>query len=212
MPLSGILFVALILGSVFMMNTPGADASAVTVLTYYRAHGNQAFASALLIGLGVIAGVFFYGHLREYLRQDRATRWLASTGFGGALVFAVGGTISAGAFATLSDKPQDLTPAAAQTINLIQTDLSSGMAQAGLGVFYLATAAAILRGGLLPAWLGWVSVILGLVAASLILTFFAFIATGAWVVVVAVMLWARASREPAGQQSAPRGAEYAARR
>jgi uncharacterized protein involved in cysteine biosynthesis len=45
-------------------------------------------------------------------------------------------------------------------------------------VFCLATAVAILRGRLLPAWLGWVSVVLGVLAASLVLGFIAFMATG----------------------------------
>jgi hypothetical protein len=209
MPLSGIVFVALILVSVFISNTPGSDASAGTVLTYYRTHGNATSAAALLIGLGVIFALFFYGYLREYLRQDRATRWLASTAFGGILLFAAGGALAAGAFTALGDKPQALTAAAAQTINLFQIDVSNGLTQAGLAVFYLATALAILRGRLLPAWLGWVSVALGLLAASLVLAFIAFVATGPWVIVVAIMLWVKAAREGTEREGAPRPQEYA---
>ncbi|MDX6415661.1 MAG: hypothetical protein QOG28_281 [Trebonia sp.] len=80
--------------------------------------------------------------------------------------------------------------------------------QAGLGVFYLATAAAILRGRLLPAWLGWVSVVVGLVAASVFLTFIAFIATALWVVTVAIMLSVKAAHERAEQQSTQPEPEY----
>ena len=166
-------------------------------------------ATALLIGLGVIFGLLFFGYLREYMRQDRATRWLASTAFGGALVFAAGGAISAGSYVALGDQPHVLNAAAAQTLNLIQSDLSNSFTQAGLAVFYLATGAAILRGKLLPAWLGWVSLVLGVLAASLILAFIAFIATGLWVIVVAVMLWAKAAHEGTEQESAPRRQEYA---
>ena len=101
-PLSGIVFVALILASVFTINPPGSNARASTVLTYYQVHHNATSASALLTGLGVIFGVLFFGYLREYLRQDRATRWLASTAFGGVLLFAAGGAISAGALWTLT--------------------------------------------------------------------------------------------------------------
>jgi hypothetical protein len=209
MPLSGIVFVALILVSFFLSSTPGSDASASTVLTYYRTHGNVTSASALVIGLGVVFGLFFFGYLREYLRQDRATRWLASTAFGGILLFAAGGALSAGAYAALGDKPQVLTAAAAQTLNLIQSDGTNGLLQVGLAVFYLAVALAILRGRLLPAWLGWVSVALGLLAASLVLAFIAFLATGPWVVVVAIMLSVKAGHERAGQESTSRSQEYA---
>ncbi len=209
MPLSGIVFVALILASIFMGSTPGTNASASTVLTYYQTHQSITSATALLIGLGVIFGLLFFGYLREYMRQDRATRWLASTAFGGALVFAAGGAISAGSYVALGDQPHVLNAAAAQTLNLIQSDLSNSFTQAGLAVFYLATGAAILRGKLLPAWLGWVSLVLGVLAATLILAFIAFIATAVWVIVVAVMLWAKTAHEGTEQESAPRRQEYA---
>jgi hypothetical protein len=209
MPLSGFVFVALILASIFMGSTPGTNASASTVLTYYQTHQSTTSATALVIGLGVIFGLIFFGYLREYMRQDRATRWLASTAFGGVLVFAVGGAISAGSSVALGDQPHVLSAAAAQTLNLIQNDVTNSLTQAGLAVFYLATGAAILRGRLLPAWLGWVSLVLGVLAASLILAFIAFIATAVWVIVVAVMLWTRAAHEGAEQESAPRRQEYA---
>jgi hypothetical protein len=209
MPLSGVVFIALVLASIFIVNPPGSNASASTVLTYYQTHQHVTSVSALLTGLAVIFGLFFYGYLREYMRQDRATRWLASTAFGGALVFAVGGALSAGSFLALGDQPHVLNAATAQTINLIQSDVSNSLTQAGLAVFYLATAAAILRGRLLPAWLGWVSVVLGILAASLVLAFIAFIATGLWVILVAIMLSAKPARERAESESTPRTQEYA---
>jgi hypothetical protein len=209
MPLSGIVFVALILASVFIESTPGSNENASSVLTYYQAHQNTTSATALLIGLGVIFGLIFFGYLREYMRQDRPTRGLAWTAFGGVLVFAVGGVISAGSFVALGDQPHALNAAAAQTLNLIQNDVSNSLTQAGLAVFYLATGAAILRGRLLPAWLGWVSLVLGVLAASLILAFIAFMLTGLWVIVVAIMLWGKAAHEGTDQESAPRRQEYA---
>jgi hypothetical protein len=209
LPLSGLVFVAFILASVFIVNPPGSNTSASAVLTFYQTHQSVTSASALLLGLGIVFGLFFFGYLREYLRQDRATRWLASTAFGGVLLFAAGGAISAGSLLALGDQPHVLNAAAAQTLNLLQNDGSVGFTQAGLGVFYLATAAAILRGRLLPAWLGWVSVVLGLLAASLVAGFVAFMATGLWVIVVAIMLWAKAARGDAESESTIRRQEYA---
>jgi len=209
MPLSGIVFVALVLASIFIENTPGSNASASTVLTYYQTHQNTTSASALLTGLAVIFALLFFSYLREYMRQDGATRWLASTAFGGVLLFAAGGAISAGSYVALGDQPHVLSAAAAQTLNLIQNDVSNSFTQVGLAVFYLATGAAILRGRLLPAWLGWVSLVLGVLAASLILAFIAFLATGLWVIVVAIMLWTRAAHESAEQEGTPSSREYA---
>lgn len=211
MPLCGIVFVALILSAVLLAITPDSAANAGTVLAYYQAHQHVVFARAVLTGLGVILGLLFYGYLYDYLRQDRATRWLASSAFGGILVFAAGGAVAAGSFAALSDKPQTLTAATAQAVNLVQLDVASGLIRVGLAVFYLATAAAILRGKLLPAWLGWLSVILGLAAASLVVTIFAFMATGLWTVAVAVVMWGKATPERTKQEREPRRQEAAGR-
>jgi hypothetical protein len=212
MPLSGIVFVVLTLSAVLLAITPDSDASAGTVLTYYRAHEHVVLARAVLTGIGVVFGLFFYGYLHEYLRQDPATRWLASIAFAGALLFAAGGTVAAGSFAALSDKPQTMTAGTAQAINLMQVDVANnGLVRVGLAVLYLATAAVILRGRVLPAWLGWVSVILGLAAASLVLTLYAFLAIGLWTIVVAVMMWGKPAPERAAQESAPRSQEVAGR-
>lgn len=211
MPLIGIVFVALILSAVLLAITPGSDASAGSVLTYYQAHEHVVFARALLTGIGVILGLLFFGYLQDYLRRDLATRWLVSSAFGGILVFAAGGAVAAGSFAALSDKPQTLTAATAQAINLMQVDVGNGLIRVGLAVFYLATAAAILRGKLLPAWLGWLSVVLGLAAASLVGTIFAFMATGVWTVAVAIVMWGKAAPERTEQDGAPRRQEAAGR-
>jgi hypothetical protein len=208
-PLCGIVFVALVVASSLILNPPGSNASAGKVLAYYQAHQHGASASALLTGLGVIFALLFFGYLRDYMRQDRATRWLATTAFGGVVLFAAGGAISAGSYLALGDQPRVLNAAAAQTLNLIQTDVSGSFTQAGLAVFFLATGAAILRGRLMPVWLGWASLVLGLLAASLILAFIAFLATGLWVIVVAIMLWTKAARESTEQESTASSKEYA---
>ena len=52
----------------------------------------------------------------------------------------------------------------------------------------------IYRSGALPVWLAWVSWLLGVLAASFVLTFFALIATALWVLFVSISL---ASRNPA---------------
>jgi hypothetical protein len=211
MPLSGIVFVALILSAVLLAITPESSASAGTVLAYYQAHQGAVFARAVLTGFGVILGLLFFGYLYDYLRRDAATRWLASTAFGGLLVFAAGGAVAAGSFAALSDKPQTLTAATAQALNLIQLDVANGLIRVGLTVFYLAIAAAILRGKLLPAWLGWLSVILGLTAASVVGTLYAFMATGVWAAAVAIVMWGKAAPERTSQEGAPRTQEAAGR-
>jgi hypothetical protein len=66
----------------------------------------------------------------------------------------------------------------------------------GLGTFLLASALAILRTGVLPAWLGWVALLLGIISLTPI-GFFAFFVVLAWIAVVSVMLFQQESRPAA---------------
>jgi hypothetical protein len=64
----------------------------------------------------------------------------------------------------------------------------------GLAILYLSAGFIISRSRALPVWLAWVSWVLGVVAASFLLTFFALVATVLWVLYVSILL---ASRSPA---------------
>lgn len=69
----------------------------------------------------------------------------------------------------------------------------------GQSVLLFASGVAILRGGALPSWLGWVAIVLGVVAATPA-DLLAFLGTLLWIVVVAVLL-ARGPCRPAGSQA-----------
>ena len=188
--LTGIPFTGLVVASVLTTsNTPGSGTTAGQVLRYYQQpHSHYAGAAAFLLFLGIIFGLFFYAQVRALLRRHEASEWLASAMFGGAVVFALSGLISAGALGTLADKPDTLSASAAQALNLIQNDLTYPVIAAGLAVLYLAAGAVILRSRVLPPWWGWVTVLLGLLAVSFFLAFIAFFAMAAWVVITAVMM------------------------
>jgi hypothetical protein len=194
-PLTGVVFVVLVLVSILLLpSTPGASERPAAVLSFYQSHQTKANVSALLTGLGVIFAFFFFGFVRSYLRQDRRVEWLASIAFGAAVLFAAAGELSAGTYLALGDSPGHLAPAAAQVLNLFQSDVSYGFEQGALGAFLLAAAAAIIISGLLPRWFGWITAVIGVAAASLFLTFLAFLGIGVWVLVVAIWL---AVRDPA---------------
>lgn len=192
--LSGVLFVVLVVAaSLVGGSTPDSDAEGSTVQAFYLAHKGRQNGGALLTILAVIVGLFFYGYLRAYFRRSPGTEWLASVSFGGAIVFAASGALGAGTTFSLTDAPGRLSPAALQALNVVQNDLTWPMMCAGLAVFYLAITFAIFKSRALPIWIAWVSLLLGLVAASLILGFFSFLATGLWVLYVSILL---AKRNP----------------
>jgi hypothetical protein len=191
--ITGILFVVLVVVSIFTGPSGSAtnsNANPAKTLAYFQApHAHHAGLSALLITLAVTIGLFFFASVRDYLRRDEAQASLAGTAFGGAIIFGASGALSAGALLAISDSPKTLLPATAQMLNLIQNDVSNGMQAAGLAVFFLAVGIAVIRSRLLPLWWGWVTIVLGLVAASVILSFAAFIGMGVWAIVTAIMMY-----------------------
>lgn len=192
--ITGIPFVALVVVSVFTgpggNSATNSNANPAKTLAYFQApHAHYAGLSALLITLAVTIGLFFFASVRDYLRRDEAQASLAGTAFGGAIIFGASGALSAGALLAISDSPKTLLPATAQMLNLIQNDVSNGMQAAGLAVFFLAAGIAVIRSRLLPLWWGWVTIVLGLVAASVILSFAAFIGMGVWAIVTAIMMY-----------------------
>jgi hypothetical protein len=56
----------------------------------------------------------------------------------------------------------------------------------GVSVFLLAAGISIVRHGALPTWLGWVAVVLGVIAATPF-GFFALLAGALWILVVSIL-------------------------
>jgi hypothetical protein len=72
----------------------------------------------------------------------------------------------------------------------------------GLSIFAIATGVGMLRSGALPAWLGWVTVALGVLAAAGPLGGIAFLIAPVWAVLTGVVLLLR---RPSPAASIPQG-------
>jgi hypothetical protein len=205
--IAGILFTVLIVFSVLRSGgTPGTNESPARILAWYQVaqDKNKVGSAGFLTAWGVIAGFAFFGCLFARLRGKSPV--LAAVGLAGAAVFAVGGLLSAGAYLSLSDTPSIMTASTAQTLNFLQSDGSYPFIIAGLSIFYVATAVAILRTTPIPiprTW-GWITVVFAAVSLTAFLSFFAFIGTAVWVVVSAVLLTIQNNRDnPAQAQPIP---------
>jgi Domain of unknown function (DUF4386) len=191
-PLTGVLFFLLLLAAVLIgSNSLSASSSPAKVLAYYQAHKNKIMVSGVLTVLSVVVGVVFYGQLRDYLRRHESSRGSAATGFGGVLLFAASGGLSAGAALALSDSPTHLSAATAQGLNLLNNDVTGGLSLAGIAVLLICFGWAILKSGLLPTWLGWVAFLIAVIAFIPFLGFIAFIGVGVWTLVVSIAMWRR---------------------
>jgi hypothetical protein len=205
--IAGILFTVLIVVSVLRSGgTPGTGESPAKILAWYQVaqDKNKVNSAGFLTAWGVIAGFAFFGCL--FARLRRKSPVLAAVGLAGAAVFAVGGLLSAGVYLSLGDTPSAMTASTAQTLNFLQSDLSYPFIIAGLSVFYVATAVAILRTTPIPiprTW-GWITVVFAAVSLTAFFSFFAFIGTAVWVVVSAVLLTIQNNRDnPAQAQPIP---------
>ncbi len=193
--LTGVIFVVILVPAVLVTSgSPGSNTSALKVRAYVLAHKNHYSVGALLSILAVVFGLFFYGYLRAFFRRQPGLEWLSSLFFGGAIVFAVGGALGGGLDAVLGDSPSSLSATSLQLLNTMAMDLNVGAIASGLAILYLSAGFIIYKSGALPVWLAWVSWLLGVLAASFLLSFFALLATPFWVLFVSIFL---ASRNPA---------------
>ena len=70
--ISGVLFVVfVVLNNAQTSSTPDNSATGKTVLAYYKAHGDKMGGAGFSLALSVVAGLFFYGILRSYLRTSK---------------------------------------------------------------------------------------------------------------------------------------------
>ena len=205
-PLTGLVAVALLIaGVVLSTKTPDTREGGQKILDYYVANDSEQTASSILLGYGSLFLVLFAGALRSGLRRGQNdVEGPATLAFGGGLVMAVGPLILAGTTLAFTQNTDALDPTAAQAINALSDGIWIIPFLVGQSVLLLASGVAILRGGALPSWLGWVAVVLAVVSATPA-SLPAFLVTLLWIVVVAVLLARRASR-PAGDQAPPAAA------
>jgi hypothetical protein len=191
-PLTGALFFVLLLVAVLIgSNSLSAKSSPAKVLAYYAAHKGKTDTSGILTVLSVFVGVIFYGQLRDYLRRHDGSRGMTATAFGGVLLFAASGGLSAGVDFALVDSPSHLSPDAAQMLNLMNMDVTGGLSLAGIVLLLFCFGWAILGSALLPKWLGWVAFPLALIALIPPLGFIAFVGVGIWTLIVSISMWRR---------------------
>jgi hypothetical protein len=184
--------------------TPDFDASSKDVLSFYDDQTAQVITSIALL-YGAVLLVFFAGTLRSAFREASALSSLVL--IGGALQ-ALGAAIFAGLNFTLADLANSdhlsrIDPGAIQSLNALNSDFFFPLVL-GTALFLISSALAVFATGALPRWMGWVALVLGIVA----LTpggFFAFIASGLWIIAAAVILLQRGG-DSATSAAAPAGA------
>jgi hypothetical protein len=196
-PLFAVLFVAFVVASVVITNAPNSDASPASILHFFRTHKNQASISAVLIAPAIVFGLIWFSYLRNWLqRRDVDHRW-GTVAFAGGILFAATGGVAGGVLAVLGDSPDHLTLSSAQTLNYLQNDLTAILGSAAFGVMAISAGVAMIKSARLPTWLGWVSLILGILGVLPFGDFFALPAIGVWTLLVAGVVYFRSDPDGA---------------
>ena len=195
-PLAGALFLLLVIVALIVGGeSPSADDSTQTVFEYFDDNRDSALISSIILAIAVAPFLWFAGLLRSVLAvAEGPPARLANTAWGGAIVLAVGILLLAAFAFVAADTVGDVPPAVTQAYSVGQADLFFLVAVGG-AVFMLASGLAIVRTGVLPLWLGWAGVVLGVAALSF--TPAAFVATILmliWITVLSVVLFQRTPR------------------
>jgi hypothetical protein len=184
----GLLFVILVVvsGAVVGPMPPNSHASAAKIVAFYSKHRSGVKAEAYLLELAVFVGLFFFWYLRDLVAAVEANRRLAAIGFAGVVIFAVSGALAASSYWALADAVNHVAPTTMQTLGVLQNDGSTFVTGAGQAVFLVATGIALIRTGVLARWLGWVGVVLGIVALAI--PFVGPLPAGVWVLIASIVI------------------------
>ena len=202
-PLTGIVAVALFVSEAIVTGaTPEVNASAQEVVSYLSNNlGTQEIAAGLF-GLAALAMVWFGASLRAALREAAAgAERLGALAHAGTGFIAVGLAMYA-SFGLAKAHSVGVVPAStSQLLNVLSNEDMFVLQAVGAALLLLSTAIAVLRHGGLPRWIGWVSLVLGVVALVALalgpfasgVGFIGFLTLVLWIPVVSILIYRRQS-------------------
>ena len=140
-----------------------------------------------ILSIATVLFVFFASFLRSVLDRGVGEDGMFSRiAFVGAVVFAVGGAIDGTLIIAMSEAAGEVEPAQIETLQAFWDNDFLPLAL-GVVLFTLGSGISIVLHKSLPVWLGWIAIVLGIVAMTP-LGWIAFMATGVWILIVSVML------------------------
>ena len=191
-PLLGALFVLLsIAGFAIAGDTPDIKALAPEIKDKYDSEA-QHLIGVYLLTLAAVALLFFGAHLRGALRALNPSGRMGNAALAGAVTAAVGFMVAAGIHGALTEAVHEKTVSdqALQALNALDNWSFIPMG-AGVAVLVLSTSIGIVAAGrAIPAWFGWLGVVIAIVGLSP-LGFFGFLAAGLWLIALSVLLYSR---------------------
>ena len=212
-PLSGVAFAVLVLVGIGLTSDLGFLDPPQDLAKVYVDDSGRVLAGAQVLVLAAFLLVWFVGTLRTRIHSaEGGPCRLASTAFGGGVAAAALLLAGAVAFAVAALRAEDagaIDPNAAATLTDFGNVLLAAAAPVALGIVTAATALASLRTGILPTWLGWISVVLSVGLVILPINFMVVVLFLVWAVIVGILLYLQpgptAGSSSAWGQQSPEG-------
>jgi hypothetical protein len=208
-PLGGIVYVVLFIVGLILVDNgrPNGDAAPSKVIPYYQdnGHRDRIHLGVLLLFIGVFFLIWFVAALRELVRAYSGDGTLAAVTAIGGGVYAALTLVSAAlqdAIYTMSDDTFHHTvyPGLIHAANDAGYVVHSA-GGVGVGAMIVAVSLALLGARAVPAWLGWVSLLAGIVSIFAVF-FFPWIVIAVWVLVASVLTTRALGRLSAGAAQA----------
>jgi hypothetical protein len=190
--LSGVLAVVFWILGVILISSKAKGDKGPEALASYHQHSDGILAGSLLWSIGVLLFIWFLSSLRShYLAAEGEPGRLAALAFGGGIAASVIAMLIPVADEVGALNKDDIDASGAAVLHHF-SDAFFVATEYMLPVFFFSSAILALRHGALPKWLGWFSILIGIVLLIGPIGWAALIfATPIWVLIVSVWLYLR---------------------
>jgi hypothetical protein len=195
-PLTGVAFIVLGIVSFIVGGEPkSADEPVGEIVNFYVDNKDSVEAGAFIGVAATVLLVFFGAYLRRFLRAGAGEgEMLSLISFVGIAIVAVGFAIDTTILIALSEAADDINPIAVQSLQALW-DNDFVPLVLGVLLFLWGTGLSVIRSGVLPKWLGWVMLVLGVLGLTPI-GFVSAVGAAILVLVLSILLSVRARSAP----------------
>ena len=160
-------------------------------MSYYRDHLTGTRVGALILVIAAVLLVLFAARLRELLRNGQpGGDVFPIAAFGGAVLLAAGSCLDAAVSFALAQAGDNKFAGAAQTLNVVSNN-DFFLVIGGIATLLLATGISTVRRPVLPRWLGWAAVVIGIISLGGPAGFIGAVLAILWLLVVSILMFVR---------------------
>jgi hypothetical protein len=169
-------------------STPGEKATAQHVVNFYNAHRTSYTVDALIGPLGAALLILFVSYVRSLARQTNAASGAGPTVLvAGGVLWASGLLFGSATNLALASSAHHHQNQIAQTLNVISNDFWIPFI-AGIAITLIGAGMTVIGSRILPVWLGWVALVLGILSLAGPGGFFGFFGAPLFLLVAGVWL------------------------